>query len=212
MHYSFNTTRFYMTVAQQPVDISEFTLNDIHVGTRLYTALVAHALVTQGAAVFYSDILAQAKALDPHDEELQHAVPIGIGMKLLFVESFCVASGYPNLACLAVSRSTGRPSEGYKGDWETDRRSVAAFDWSIARAKLDAYVHDAKLVAAPKKRRSYQEAKEMRWEHYSANRPTYADLSNDEKSEILNLLIEGFQPELALQRVVEARNSVLGGQ
>jgi hypothetical protein len=201
-----------MTVAQQPVDISEYTLNDIHVGTRLYTALVAHARTTQGAPVFYSDILEQAKALDPQDAELQRAVPIGIGMKLLFVESFCVANGYPNLACLAVSKTTGRPSEGYTGDWEADRRAVAAFDWSTAQAKLDAYVYNAKLVAAPKKRRSYQEAKDLRWEHYSSNRPAYAGLTDEEKEEILNLLIEGFSPELALRRVVEARGLLSGGR
>ncbi|MCC2962699.1 hypothetical protein LK540_19905 [Massilia sp. IC2-278] len=199
-----------MTVALPAVDISEYTLNDIHVGTRLYTALVAHARSTGGAPVYYSDILAQAKALAPDDAELQRAVPIGIGMKLLFVENFCSANGYPNLACLAVSRGTGRPSEGYKGDWEADRRAVAAFDWSTAQAKLDAYVYDAKLVAAPKRRRSLQDAKDLRWAHYSANRAAYAGLSEEEKEEILNLLIEGFDPELALRRVIAARGLLSG--
>lgn len=199
-----------MTVALPAVDISEYTLNDIHVGTRLYTALVAHVRSTGGAPVYYSDILAQAKALAPDDAELQRAVPIGIGMKLLFVENFCNANGYPNLACLAVSRGTGRPSEGYKGDWEADRRAVAAFDWSTAQAKLDAYVYDAKLVAAPKRRRSLQDAKDLRWTHYSANRAAYAGLSEEEKEEILNLLIEGFDPELALRRVIAARGLLSG--
>lgn len=109
-------SRLDMTVTQRSVDIADYTLNDIHIGIQLYTTLVAHAQATKGAPVFYSDILDQAKALDPHDAELQRAVPIGIGMKLLFVEDFCVANGYPNLSCLAVSRATSSPGAGYKGD------------------------------------------------------------------------------------------------
>ncbi len=201
-----------MAVDQQTVDISQFTLNDIHVGSRLYTALVAHARATRGAPVFYSDLLEQAKKLDPEDAELQRAVPIGIGMKLLFVEAFCVASGYPNLACLAVSRARGRPGDGYKGDWEADKRAVAEFDWSIAQAKLDAYVQHARLVVTPKRRRSYDEAKTVRWDHYSANRQAYAEFTEDEKMEMLNLLIEGFEPETAYLRVVAARISMQEGQ
>lgn len=178
-----------MTVAQQAVDISDFTLNDIHVGTRLYAALVAHARATGGAPVFYVDILRQAKTLDLQDEELQRAVPIGIGMKLLFVEAFCMAHGYPNLACLAVNKATGRPGERYKGDWEADKRAVAAFDWSIAQANLDAYVRHAKRVVTPKKRRSYDDAKQLRWDHYAANRQAYARFTGEDKTEVLNLLI-----------------------
>lgn len=192
-----------MTVAQQAVNFSDFTLNDIHVGTRLYTALVAHAHATGGAPVFYSDILQKAKALDPDDDKLQRAVPIGIGMKLLFVEAFCVSHGYPNLACLAVNRATGMPGDRYKGDWEAEKRAVAAFDWSTAQAKLDAYVRHAKLVATPRKRRSHDDALEQRWKHYSANRQAYAGFTEEDRDEVLNLLIEGFEPDEAHRRVAE---------
>jgi hypothetical protein len=197
-----------MAVNQQSVDISQFTLNDIQVGTRLYTALVAHARATRGAPIFYSELLEQAKKLDPEDAELQRAVPIGIGMKLLFVEAFCVASGYPNLACLAVSRARGRPGEGYTGDWEADKRAVAEFDWSIAQAKLDAYVQHARLVVTPKKRRSYDDAAALRYEHFSSDRQAYAGFTDDEKKEVLNLLMEGLEPEAAYRRVVAARMSM----
>jgi len=197
-----------MTVAQQTVDIPDFTLNDIHVGTRLYTALVAHARAMRGAPVFYSDILQQAKALDQQDAELQRAVPIGIGMKLLFVEAFCISHGYPNLACLAVNKATGIPGERYRGNWEAEKRAVAGFDWSTAEAKLDAYVRHAALAVTPKKRRSVDEALLERWNHYTANRPAYAGFTGDEESEVLNLLIEGVAPDEAHRRVAEARASM----
>jgi hypothetical protein len=201
-----------MAVDQQTVDLSQFTLNDIHVGTRLYAALVAHARATRGAPVFYSDLLDQAKKLDTEDAELQRAVPVGIGMKLLFVEAFCVTNGYPNLACLAVSKARGRPGDGYTGDWEADKRAVAEFDWSTAQASLDAYVVHARLVVTPKRRRSYDDAKKLRWDHYSANRQAYAGFTEDEKMEMLNLLIEGFEPDAAYRRVAAARISMQEGQ
>lgn len=201
-----------MAVDQQTVDISKFTLNDIHIGTRLYAALVAHARATRGAPVFYSDLLDQAKKLDAQDTELQRAVPVGIGMKLLFVEAFCVSNGYPNLACLAVSKARGTPGDGYKGDWEADKRAVAEFDWSTAQASLDAYVVHARRVATPKKRRGYDVAKTLRWEHYSANRQAYAGFTADEEMEVLNLLIEGFEPDEAYHRVVAARMSMQEAQ
>lgn len=193
-----------MTLSQQAIDISDFTLNDIHVGTRLYAALVAHARSIGGTPVFYLDILQLAKALDPHDEELQRAVPIGIGMKLLFVEAFCVSHGYPNLACLAVNKATGRPGDRYKGDWEAEKRAVAAFDWSTAQENMDAYVQHAKRVVTPKKRRSLDDAKQLRWDHYATNRQPYAKFSKEDKIEVLNLLVEGFDVEEAHRRVAGA--------
>jgi hypothetical protein len=39
------------------------------------------------------------REMHPSDAVLGRAVPIGIGNKLLFVESFCDANRYPNLAC-----------------------------------------------------------------------------------------------------------------
>lgn len=199
-----------MAVPQQTLDLSDFTLNDIHVGTRLYTALVTHAHATQGAPVSYSDILQQARELDLEDAELQRAVPIGIGMKLLFVQHFCDLHGYPNLACLAVSKGRGRPSEGYKGDWEADKRAVAQFDWSTAQARLDAYVVEARRAVTPKKRRTGDEALKLRYEHYTNNRQAYGTLNEDEKQEILTLLMAGVDADPAFQRVVAARALLAG--
>jgi len=129
---------------------TRFTLNDIEVGSRLYEALVRHAQATQGAPIIYGDLLALAKSLHPEDPVVQRAVPIGIGMKLLFVEAFCRSHCYPNLACLAVNKLTLRPGPGYIGDWEADKRAVAAFDWSTADARLPAYISEVRS-ALPKK-------------------------------------------------------------
>ncbi|QNA89292.1 hypothetical protein G4G28_13950 [Massilia sp. Dwa41.01b] len=199
-----------MATPQAALDFSDFTLNDIHVGTRLYTALVTHAHATGGAPVFYSDILQQARALDANDAELQRAVPIGIGMKLLFVERFCLLNGYPTLACLAVSKARGRPSEGYKGDWEADKQAVAQFDWSTAQAQLDAYVIEARRAVTPRKRRTEAKALDLRYQHFKGNRQAYSKVSDEEAQEILTLLIEGFDADAAYGRVIAARALLAG--
>jgi hypothetical protein len=184
----------------------QFTLNDIEVGSRLYEALVHHARATQGAPIVYGDLLALARSLNPQDDVLKRAVPVGIGMKLLFVESFCRANGYPNLACLAVNRALGRPGDGYKGDWEADKRAVGAFDWSTADARLAAYVGERR-EALPKKlkRRTEKAARELWWAYYCENRPACATVTLEDKEEIINLLMEGLEPADALARVLAAK-------
>ena len=182
------------------------TLNDIDVGSRLYEALVHHAKATQGAAIFYGDLLALARSLSPQDEVLRRAVPVGIGMKLLFVQSFCNANDYPNLACIAVNRSTGRPGPGYTGDWEADKRAVGAFDWSTVDARLAAYVGERR-EALPKQlaRRTEKTARELWYAFFRENRAACAKLTQDDREEIVNLLIEGEQSSDALAKVLAAK-------
>jgi hypothetical protein len=187
--------------------VRPFTLNDIEVGSRLYEALVHHARATQGAPIIYGDLLALARSLHPDDEVLRRAVPVGIGMKLLFVQAFCDANGYPNLACLAVNRQRRRPGPGYTGDWEADKRAVAAFDWSTANARLAAYA-SATRAAVPKRRPRIieAEARDKLFAHFRAHRAAYAGVTLIDKEEIVNLLREGLDEDSALRQVLDAKS------
>ncbi|WP_229260438.1 hypothetical protein [Duganella alba] len=185
---------------------TRFTLNDIEVGSRLYEALVRHAQATQGAPIVYGDLLALAKSLHPEDPVVQRAVPVGIGMKLLFVEAFCRSHSYPNLACLAVNKLTLTPGPGYIGDWEADKRAVAAFDWSTADARLPAYISEVRSALPKKiKRRKENEADEVWWTYFNANRSACAQVTADDKEEIINLLMAGLDPAAALEQVLAAK-------
>jgi hypothetical protein len=184
----------------------KFTLNDIEVGSRLYEALVKHAKETKGAPIFYGDLLALARSLHPADAVMGRAVPVGIGMKLLFVEAFCTANGYPNLACLAVNRTTGRPGPGYIGDWEADKRAVADFPWSTVDARLAAYASETRAALRQRlKRRAEEEAREHLFQHFRANRTAYAKVTLLDKEEIINLLMEGLETDAALNQVLDAK-------
>lgn len=181
-----------------------FTLNDINVGIKLYAALVHHAATQAGKSIFYGDLLAQARTMF-EDEEVKRAVPIGIGMKLLFVQRFCEESGYPNLACLAVNKGKGEPGDGFSGDWRQQMREVAAFDWSTAQPALDAYVTRSTKAATPLKRRREQVARDLLFVHFREHRDAYKDFDAEDKEEMVTLLMEGFDVEVALRTVLDAK-------
>ncbi|HEX9171783.1 MAG TPA: hypothetical protein VF861_03900 [Telluria sp.] len=183
-----------------------FTLTDIEVGSRLFEALAQHAGVAQGAPITYGDLLTLARGLHPRDATLARAVPVGIGMKLLFVEAFCLANGFPNLACLATNKAGMRPGLEYSGDWAADRRAVASFDWSAAEAPLAAYASAAR-AAVPRhlKPRKERPADVTWYAYFCSHREACAKITGDDKKEIINLLMAGLDPETALSKVLGAK-------
>jgi hypothetical protein len=184
----------------------QFTLTDIEVGSRLYATLVQHAKSTHGAPIVYGDLLALARQMHPKDAAVSRAVPVGIGMKLLFVEAFCRANDFPNLACLAVNKATMRPGPGYRGEWEADKHAVAAFDWSTADARLATYAN-ATRAAVPKqlKPRKERPADVAWYAYFCSHRPACAQVTAGNKKEIINLLMAGLDPETALRQVMAAK-------
>lgn len=183
----------------------QLTLTDIEVGGRLVEALVRHA--KSGAEpITYEALLTLGRLMYPKDAVLVRAVPVGIGAKLRYVADFCAASGYPNLACMAVNKATLRPGPGYQGDWEADRRAVAGFDWTEVEARLAAYAGESR-ARVPKRFKPRQERPaDVAWyAYFCSHRAACAKITGDDKKEIINLLMAGLDPETALQRVLAAK-------
>jgi len=184
----------------------QFTPTDIEVGSRLVEALVQHAKSTAGSPIAYEDLLTLGRSMYPKDAALGREVPVGIGMKLLFVEAFCKANDYPNLACLAVNKATMRPRADQEGEWEVERAAVAGFDWSGANARLADYAAAAR-AAVPKRLKPRKERPaDVAWyAYYCSHRAACTHITGDDKKEIINLLMAGLDPETALQRVTAAK-------
>jgi hypothetical protein len=184
----------------------QFTLTDIEVGSRLVEALVRHAQTSAGQPIAHADLLTLGRSMYPKDATLGRQVVVGIGAKLSFVQAFCEANGYPNLACLAVNQATMRPGPGYQGDWEAERGAVAVFDWSAVAARLAAFAAEAR-AAVPKRYRLRQERPaDVAWyAYFCSHRQACAGITNDDKKEIINLLMAGLDPETALRRVMAAK-------
>lgn len=194
-----------MTTGSETALPRPFTLNDINVGTRLYAVLARHAASHPGKPIFYGDLLDQARALFPEDGETKRAIPIGIGMKLLFVQAFCTASGYPNLACLAVNSGRRIPGTAYPGDWEREMREVAGFDWSSAQPALDVYVAQSVTAATPLCKRRETDARELLFAHFRENRGAYVGFNQDDREEMVSLLMAGNDVDTALRALLDAK-------
>ena len=185
---------------------AQFTLTDIDVGSRLVEALVLHAISTQGAPISHEDLLTLGRQLHPRDAMLGRAVPVGIGLKLLFVDAFCKANGHPRLACLAVNKATMRPKDGYPGDWEADRQAVASFDWTSAHARLAAFAAGMRAKVPKRLKPRKERPADVAWyAYFCSHREACARVSAEEKIEIINLLMSGLDPETALGRVMVAK-------
>jgi hypothetical protein len=185
---------------------TQFTLTDIDVGFRLVEALVQHAISAQGAPISHEDLLTLARQLHPRDATLGRAVPVGIGMKLLFVDAFCSANSYPKLACLAVNKATMRPKDGDLDAWEADRQAVAAFDWSSAGASLTAFAAEMRAKVPKRFKPRKERPADVAWyAYFCSHREACARVSAEEKIEIINLLMSGLDPETALGRVMAAK-------
>lgn len=185
---------------------TQLTHGDIEVGVKLVDALVRHARTRGSEPVSYADLLTLARYLHPRDAAVDRAVPLGIVMKLAFVEQFCRAGGLPNLACLAVHPASMRPPAGYAGDWEADRHAVASFDWSGVDASLAAFAADARARVPRRFKPRKERPADVAWyAWFCSHRDACKDVGGEEKKEIINLLMSGLDPEAALRRVLAAR-------
>jgi len=182
------------------------THNDIDVGVRLVDALRHHAGAAKGAPVTYKDLLRLARLLYPKDLILDRAVAVGIGAKLRFVEAFCAAHDYPNLASLAVGPTTMRPPAQYGGDWDADRRAVAAFDWTTIDAQLADYARTARAAVSARLKPRKERPADVAWyAYFCSHRKECAWIGQEDKQEIVNLIMAGIDPDTAMKRVQVAR-------
>ena len=182
------------------------THNDIDVGVRLVDALRHHAGAAKGTPVTYKDLLRLARLLHPKDLILDRAVAVGIGAKLRFVEAFCVAHGLPNLAALAVGPTTMRPPAQYQGDWDADRHAVAAFDWSAIDAQLVDYAKTTRAAVSARLKPRKERPADVSWyAYFCSHRKECAWIGQEDKQEIVNLIMAGIDPDTAMKRVQVAR-------
>jgi hypothetical protein len=184
-----------------PVDpIEQLTLNDIEIGARLVEALVHSATKLDAAPIAYPQLLELARFLDPKDAAMARAEVLGIAMKLRFVSGFCKASGYPDLASLAVHPASTDPGD------EAERRAVATCDWSQLPAKLAEYAKAARAAVPVRLKLRKERPAEVSWyAYFSAHREACKSITSNDKKELINLVMAGLDPETALKRFLAAK-------
>ncbi|MFC4932760.1 hypothetical protein [Massilia sp. GCM10023247] len=160
-----------------------------------------HAQAGQGAPIGWADLLTLTRLLYPKDAAVDRAVPVGLAMKLEFVEEFCGANGLPNLACLALSPAGAVAPE-------AERRAVAGFDWAgpELHARLAAFAAAARAGVPKRLKPRKERPADVAWyAYFCAHREACKDVSGEDKKEIINLLMSGLDPDNALRRVLAAK-------
>ena len=184
----------------------QLTLNDIEIGQRLFDALAYLAQALRGAPITYTDLLTLARQRHPRDTVLDRAVPVGIGIKLRFIQYFCAVNKLPNLACLAVNRTSMRPAPGYEGDWDAERRAVAEADWPAMQAAFDAYAAAARAAVPARLKPRKERPADVAWyAYFCSHRSACEKVTPQDKREIINLIMAGLDPDSALRRVMAAK-------
>jgi hypothetical protein len=180
--------------------IEQLTLNDIEIGARLVEALVHSATKLDAAPIAYPQLLELARFLDPKDAAMARAEVLGIAMKLRFVAAFCKASGYPNLASLAVHPASPDPGDA------AERGAIAACDWSQLPAKLAEYVKTARAAVPVRLKLRKERPAEVSWyAYFTAHREACKAITSNDKKEVVNLVMAGLDPETALRRFLAAK-------
>lgn len=168
---------------------------------KLAGALARHAAAGGGAPIGWAELLTLTRLLHPKDGAVDRAVPVGLGMKLDFVQACCRANGWPNLACLAQS-SAGDEA------LAAERRAVAAFDWQGAglEARMEACAAEARAALPARLKARKERPADVAWyAYFCAHRDACKEVTGEDKREIINLLMSGLDPENALRRVLAAK-------
>jgi hypothetical protein len=130
-------------------------------------------------------------------------------MKLLFIDAFCKAKGYPRLACLAVNKAGMRPKDGDLGAWEAERQAVANFDWTSAADQLPAFAAEMRARVPKRFKLRKERPADVAWyAYFCSHREACARVGAEDKTEIINLLMSGLDPETALRRVMAAKDEL----
>jgi len=179
-----------------------FTENDLELGRVYWSLLIEFARDKKGKVLTYGELIENAKKAYPDNAAVENAIPISIGRKLEVVVWFCAQNKLPDLACLVVNQS-GLPGESYIHflTWEAERKKVADYDWSNIQIKFETTIQQELAKTVKLKKRKNDEALNLRYEHWKENKDRYpVSPSDEQKLDMLLLLMEGHDPEYAFRQ------------
>src|SRR5690606_8711028 len=125
----------------------------------------------------WPELLTLTRLLHPKDAAVDRAVPVGLGMKLRFVEDMCRAQGWPNLASLAQGPAGAAASA-------EERRAAAGFDWAGAGLleRMAAFASEARAALPKRLKQSTERPADVAWyAYYCAHREACKDVTGEDK-------------------------------
>ena len=173
------------------------TLTDVHLASAYYPILIG--LAKHKHCLTYSELVERAKQEYPDKLVVQKAIAVSTGRRLDVVRVFTDERGLPDLSALIISKGTGECGVGFTKSFDpvATREKVFTFDWSEVSTDFDGFIKVAEQEIAPRKRVKEPKALEIMSAYYMANKAELPKNIRESRDLIVELLIEGFTPEVA---------------
>ena len=178
------------------------TLTDVHLASAYYPILID--LAKHKHCLTYSELVERAKQEYPGKPVVQKAIAVSTGRRLDVVRAFTDKRGLPDLSALIINKGTGECGVGFTKSFDpvATREKVFTFDWSEVSTDFDGFIKVTEKEIAPRKRVKEPKALEIMSAYYMANKATLPRNIRDFRDLIVELLTEGFTPEVAFAQAV----------
>ena len=178
------------------------TLTDVHLASAYYPILIDLAKHKQ--CLTYSELVERAKQEYPNRPVVQKAIAVSTGRRLDVVRAFTEERDLPDLSALIISKGTGECGVGFTKSFDpvATRELVFSFDWSEVSTDFDGFIKVTNKALAPRKRIKKPKALEIMSGYFMANKATLPKNIRDFREVIVELLMEGFTPEVAFAQAV----------
>ncbi len=183
------------------VQFQSVTLLDVQLARIFLPYLVA--LAREQRTCTYTELVELAKRDHPNQPEVQKVIAVSVGRRLDVIKHYCEIEGLPDLASLVVGKASGECGSfpGEHADPRAVRAEVFAKDWAEIFPDIEVYFGNATKPDAPSKPRREQ-ATQIMSEHYKQHRARYPASITGQRELIIQLLMEGMEPEAAFASVV----------
>lgn len=190
--------------------MSNLTLTDIELAKVYFELLVGLAKSSKGQTIKYGELVELAKEKYPSNEFVSGAIAVSMGRRLDALREFTKQHNLPDLSALVVNKATGNNGKVYIRSFDGDavREQIAAFDWGSVQLDFENFIASEKMIFEERqikkrkpKRIKEPEAMQIWWEYYKADKDEIGAISQDEKKAIVELIMQGYAPQDALNAV-----------
>jgi hypothetical protein len=189
--------------------MSNRTLIDIELAKLYFEVLVELAKTMKGQTIEYGQLVEIVKQRFSQSPYISSALAVNMGRRLDALREFTAANQLPDLSSLVVNKATGDNGDGFKKsfDGEAVRRQVAEFDWNSVRLEFDDFLANQKLELEQRqksralKKIKEPEALEIWWNYYKDNKSSIPNITQADKSRLVNLIMQRIPPDQALEMI-----------
>ncbi len=173
------------------------TLIDVQLASAYYPILID--LAKHKHSLTYSELVARAKTEYPDRLVVQNAIAVSTGRRLDVVRIFTSERDLPDLTSLVISKSTGECGAGFTRNFDprAARDKVFDFDWSSVSTDFDGFLQHTETVIKPRKKVKEPAALKLLSSYFMQNKNTLPQSIREHRPLIIELLMEGFEPDEA---------------